>query len=212
MGEERIFFNSGGLKIEGLLEKLSGDKGVVVTHPHPLYGGTMHNAVVKSIVRVYRDENYTTLRFNFRGVERSEGEYDNGIGEQEDVRSALKTLADLGVMWIDLAGYSFGAWVNAVGLRTFEKVGRMIMVSPPVGLLDFDGLNADARVRLVITGGKDEIAPATLVEERVPKWNSGATFRIIPDADHFYGGKTDAIEEIVHEFLATKGPDKIKGL
>ena len=197
MTEERIFFNSGELKIEGLLERSSGDKGVVVTHPHPLYGGTMHNAVVKGIVRAYRDSGYSTFRFNFRGVERSEGDYDNGIGEQEDVRSAVKTLAALESTSIDLAGYSFGAWVNAVGLKTFEEVGRMIMVSPPVGLLNFDGLSADSRVRLVITGEKDEIAPAKAVEEKVPDWNSEATFLIIPDADHFFHGKTDAVEAVI---------------
>ena len=203
MTEERIFFNSGELKIEGLLERSSGDKGVVVTHPHPLYGGTMHNAVVKGIVRAYRDSGYSTFRFNFRGVERSEGDYDNGIGEQEDVRSAVKTLAALESTSIDLAGYSFGAWVNAVGLKTFEEVGRMIMVSPPVGLLNFDGLSADSRVRLVITGEKDEIAPAKAVEEKVPDWNSEATFLIIPDADHFFHGKTDAVEAVIREFLST---------
>ena len=203
MTEERIFFNSGELKIEGLLERSSGDKGVVVTHPHPLYGGTMHNAVVKGIVRAYRDSGYSTFRFNFRGVERSEGDYDNGIGEQEDVRSAVKTLAALESTSIDLAGYSFGTWVNAVGLKTFEEVGRMIMVSPPVGLLNFDGLSADSRVRLVITGEKDEIAPAKAVEEKVPDWNSEATFLIIPDADHFFHGKTDAVEAVIREFLST---------
>lgn len=202
MGEERIFFDSGALKIEGLLEKLSGDKGVVVTHPHPLYGGTMHNAVVKGIVRAYHDSGYSTFRFNFRGVERSEGDYDHGIGEQEDVRSAVKYLAGLGRENIDLAGYSFGAWVNAIGLKTFEKVGRLIMVSPPVGLLNFDGLSADSRVRLVITGDKDEIAPPKAVEEKVPDWNSEATYLIVPDADHFFNGKTDAIEAIIREFLA----------
>ena len=201
MAEERIFFDSGKLKIEGLLDRSLGHKGVVVTHPHPLYGGTMHNAVVKSIVRAYHNSGYSTFRFNFRGVERSEGGYDYGIGEQEDVRSAVKALAALGTTSIDLAGYSFGAWVNAVGLKTFEEVGRMIMVSPPVNLLNFDALSADPRVRLVITGDKDEIAPAKAVEEKVPDWNSEATFLIIPEADHFFNGKTDAIEAVIREFL-----------
>lgn len=201
MGEDRIFFDSGGLKIEGLLDRSPGNKGVVVSHPHPLYGGTMHNVVVKGIVRAYQAEGYSTLRFNFRGVERSEGDYDNGIGEQEDVRSALKTLVNLGVECIDLAGYSFGAWVNAIGLKTFDKVGRVIMISPPVGLLNFDGLNADPRVRLVITGGKDEIAPARAIEEKISIWNEKATLRIIEGADHFFEGKNEIIMTIIEEFL-----------
>ena len=201
MGEERIFFDSGGMKIEGLLGRSPGDKGVVVSHPHSLYGGTMHNAVVKSVVRAYHAEGYSTLRFNFRGVERSEGDYDNGIGEQEDVRSALKTLANLGVECLDLAGYSFGAWVNAIGLRTFEKVCRVIMISPPVGLLNFEGLIADPRVRLVITGGKDEIAPARAIEENISMWNAKATLRIIEGADHFFEGKNEELMKIIGEFL-----------
>lgn len=203
MAEEKIFFNSGGLKIEGLLQRLSKDRGVVVTHPHPLYGGTMHNAVVKAIVRAYHDCGYSTLRFNFRGVERSEGDYDNGIGEQKDVGSAVKVLADIGIDCIDLVGYSFGAWVNAIALKRFEKIGRMIMVSPPVGLMNFDDLIAESRLRLVITGEKDEIAPAEAIEEQVSHWTSEAAFRIVPNADHFFSGKTDAIEAIILEFLAT---------
>ena len=201
MGEDKIFFESGQFKIEGLLEKKSLRRGVVVSHPHPLYGGTMHNAVVKAIVRAYHDSGYSTLRFNFRGVERSEGDYDNGIGEQEDVGSAVKVLADNGIEAIDLAGYSFGAWVNAIALKRFEKIGRMIMVSPPVGLLNFDDLIAESRLRLVITGDKDEIAPAKAVEEKVPLWNPEATLRIIEDADHFFGGKNEEIMMIIEEFL-----------
>ena len=208
MAEERIFIDAGGLKIEGLLDHTSDERGVVVTHPHPLYGGTMHNNVVKGIVRAYREKGYSTLRFNFRGVERSEGEHDNGVGEQEDVRSALKVLVDLGIANIDLAGYSFGAWVNAKGLESFEKVDRMIMVSPPVGLLDFDGLDLNRKVRLVIAGSLDDIAPVNAIEEKMPIWNTDATLHVIDGADHFYQGKIDDMEAIIKNFLV-KGTDQI---
>ena len=90
MTEEKIRFLSKDLLIEGLLCIQEGEKGVVVTHPHPLYGGTMYNQVVKTLVEVYQNKAFSTLRFNFRGVEGSEGNYDEGKGEQEDVRSALK--------------------------------------------------------------------------------------------------------------------------
>ena len=202
MAEERIVFDSGGLKIEGLLEKLPGHRGVVVTHPHPLYGGTMHNNVVKGIVRAYREKGYSTLRFNFRGVERSEGVHANGIGEQEDVRSATKVLSDLGIENIDLVGYSFGAWVNAIGSGTFERVDRMIMVSPPVGLLNFDALDSNHKIRLVIGGSLDDIAPVNAIEEKMPIWNPEAALHIIDEADHFYQGKIDDIKVIINDFLA----------
>ena len=110
---ERITFLSEEYEIEGLLNQRDEKKGVVVTHPHPLYGGDMNNMVVESIVHVYYMKGYSTLKFNFRGVGRSQGTYDNGLGEQKDVLSALSFLADMGMERIDLAGYSFGAWVNA---------------------------------------------------------------------------------------------------
>ena len=90
MAEERIFLKSGDLRIEALLEDLQVVKGVVVTHPHPLYGGEMHNNVVEAIVQAYRKRGHSTLRFNFRGAGGSQGSYDNGLGEQEDVRAALR--------------------------------------------------------------------------------------------------------------------------
>ena len=108
--EEKISFLSDGYEIEGLLEKSSLQKGVVITHPHPLYGGDMHNNVVVAMARVYRQKGYTTLRFNFRGVGNSQGSYGDGVGEQEDVRAAISYLAGLSTLKIDLAGYSFGAW------------------------------------------------------------------------------------------------------
>ncbi len=111
--EEHIFFYSGGLKLEGLLDAHAGQKAVVVTHPHPLYGGSMHSNVVEAVLRAYAGKGYTTLRFNFRGAGASEGVHEKGIGEQEDVGAALAFLREKGKSAIDLAGYSFGAWVNA---------------------------------------------------------------------------------------------------
>src|SRR4030042_1538427 len=133
MTEKRVSFGEAdGLKLEGLLEELPGGKGVVITHPHPLYGGTMHNNVVKAVAAAYQDKGYSTLRFNFRGVEKSEGDFDNGVGEQEDIKAALEYLSHLDKKQLDLAGYSFGAWVIALGLEKYERVKRVVMVSPPV--------------------------------------------------------------------------------
>ena len=201
MSEENIFIDVGELKIEGLLENLPGDKGVLVTHPHPLYGGDMYNNVVESIVRAYRKKEYSTLRLNFRGVGRSDGAHDNGIGEQEDVRAGLMYLFDLGKRAIHLAGYSFGAWVNALGLETFEHVNRMIMVSPPVNFIDFSFLTYNPKIQLIIVGINDDIAGCSSVEKVLPSWNPDAVFRTIQGADHFYWGKTDALESVIHEFL-----------
>jgi uncharacterized protein len=198
MAEERIFLKGDGLKIEGMLEDLPGEKGVVISHPHPLYGGSMHNNVVKVVAQAYRGQGCSTLRFNFRGVEKSEGDFDNGVGEQEDVKAALKTL---GKKNMDLAGYSFGAWVNALGLAKFEDAQRFIMVSPPVSFIDFSFLEYSPKIKLVICGTRDEIAEYKKVEKMLPKWNDQALFRVIQGADHFYSGYEEELKEIIREFL-----------
>jgi len=201
MGEERIFFEAEGLKIEGLFENLGEEKGVVVSHPHPLYGGSMHNNVVKAVAHAYQEEGYSTLRFNFRGVERSEGDYDNGNGEQQDVHAVLRYLTKLGKSKIDLAGYSFGSWVNALGINGFKEAGRLIMVSPPVSVIDFSFLRYNPKIKLVICGSRDEIAEYKKVEKMLPKWNDQALFRVIQGADHFYSGYEEELIGIVGEFL-----------
>jgi alpha/beta superfamily hydrolase len=201
MAESRIRIDAGGLRIEGLLENSSGEKGLVMTHPHPLYGGTMHNNVVRSVVHAYREMNYSTLRFNFRGVEGSEGQFENGFGEQEDVKAALAYMSGIGKKAIDLAGYSFGAWVNALGLAEFEDAQRLIMVSPPASVIDFGFLEHNPKIKLVICGSRDEITEYKKVEEMLPKWNEKAMFRVIEGADHFYSGYEERLIEIIGEFL-----------
>jgi len=204
MKEERVFIQAGEVKIEGRVVNTPGEKAVIVTHPHPLYGGDMSNNVVETVVKAYRQKGYTTFRFNFRGVGQSEGNYDEGIGEQEDVRAGLSYLNGLGKSSIDLAGYSFGAWVNALGLKSFDHAKRMIMVSPPVNFIDFSFLGYNAKIQLVIAGSEDAIAPPGMIEEMLQAWNPEVHFNIIQGADHFYGGKTGGKQKIIRNFLDGK--------
>ena len=191
---KKIKFLSEAYEIEGLLNQRDEKKGVVVTHPHPLYGGDMYNLVVESIVHVYHMKGYSTLKFNFRGVGRSQGTYDNGLGEQKDVLSALSFLADMGMERIDLAGYSFGAWVNAHALKKDTLTKQMIMVSPPVGFMDFNSIVTMDNLKFVITGNRDDIAPADVIEKMISTWNPKARFEVIDGADHFYGGYLGQLE------------------
>ncbi len=194
---EKIRFFSEEYEIEGLLNQRDEKKGVVVTHPHPLYGGDMNNLVVESIVHVYHMKGYSTLKFNFRGVGRSQGAYDNGLGEQKDVLSALSFLADMGMERIDLAGYSFGAWVNAHALQKDTLAKQMIMVSPPVGFMDFKSIATMNTLKFVVTGNRDDIAPADVIEKMMSTWNPNARFEVIDGADHFYGGYLDQLEAVL---------------
>lgn len=195
--EEKISFLSEDYKIEGLLDKQSEDNGVVITHPHPLYGGDMHNFIVDLIARAYQKKGFTTLRFNFRGTANSQGSYDNGTGEQEDVHAALTTLAKMGIKKIDLAGYSFGAWVNALAISKSNFVENMVMVSPPVGFVDFSPVNSIPCLKLVVTGSIDDIAPADRIKNMCPEWNRKAHLEIIKGADHFYSGCMDKLEAVL---------------
>ena len=199
--EDSIEFSAGGLSIEGLLQKNSVSGGVVITHPHPLYGGNMHNNVVGAIARLYQTLGYSTLRFNFRGVGSSQGSYSDGIGEQEDVKAAIAYLADLGVKQIDLAGYSFGAWVNGNLSCADDGIATMVMVSPPVAFIDFGPVGALGCLKLIITGSRDDIAPAEMIRRSYRKWNAEARLEVIDGADHFYGGYEDQLANILASYL-----------
>jgi len=201
MREEKVRFLSEGLSIEGLLCIQRGERGVVITHPHPLYGGSMYNQVVEALVTVYQDKGFSTLRFNLRGTGDSEGSYDHGKGEQEDVRSALRYLYDRGKRRLDLAGYSFGAWVNAKITNTESMLSSMIMVSPPVTFLDFSFLSFNPKIEAVITGGRDDIAAVDRIRTLIDTWNPEARLEVIEGADHFYSGRMDTLKSVLSRII-----------
>jgi uncharacterized protein len=192
MIEEAIYFTSGGLRLAGALARAAASRGAIIAHPHPLYGGDMDNPVVRAIQQAYLRQGFSTLRFNFRGVGASAGRFDNGVGERADVQAALAWAAGLGMTDIDLAGYSFGAWVNAGITAGFQ---RMVMVSPPVAFMDFGLPGAIERLGLIVTGSRDEIAPPAMIDRCCARWNPAAAFEVIPGADHFYTGFLKTLED-----------------
>jgi hypothetical protein len=206
MPEAAVVFRADTVEIEGLIDLRAGNRAAVITHPHPLYGGSMHNAVVDCLVRVYRREGYTTLRFNFRGVGNSQGAYDHGQGEQDDVRAALEYLHRNGKVSLHLAGYSFGAWVNALTAPAASTVRSMTMVSPPVAFLDFRLVGSLTQLQLVVAGSRDRIAPPELIETMLPVWNPGADLEVVEGADHFYDGCLDRLASILAARLRS-GPE-----
>jgi uncharacterized protein len=195
--EERIPFPSGALSLEGLLSRGGSDRGVVISHPHPLYGGEMRNQVVGIIQEVLAGKGWTTLRFNFRGVGRSQGEYDEGVGEQEDARAAVRHLKELGIKEIFLAGYSFGAWVNAQVSLDHPDVAGSVLVAPPQAMMDFSFLKDDSKTRLVIAGERDAYVPVEEIMKIVGAMNPQPPVIVVPGADHFFGGsKTDLVKAL----------------
>ena len=200
--EEAITINCQKLRLEGRLASASATNCAVITHPHPLFGGNMDNPVVMAVADAYRLKGWSTLRFNFRGTGHSEGRFDNGKGEQRDIGAAIAHLKADGYQSIDLAGYSFGAWVLACWSREHPDHPHTIrLVAPPVAFIDFADIQSIPGLDQVIVGSRDEIAPATLVESLIHAWQPRAEFNIVPQADHFFGGHLQTLQAVIKKNL-----------
>lgn len=205
--EQTVIFTAGSLRLEGLLHLASGPDAVVITHPHPLYGGEMDNPVVSTLAGVYQRLGYTTLRFNFRGVGASGGRYDDGRGEQDDVRGAAAYLTGLGRSPTDLAGYSFGAWINLRLDPPIAAVRRQLLVAPPLAYLEFGAIAAPQEELVVIAGDRDEFAPPALLREQAPRWSPAVRLHVLSGVDHFYWGALDRLSALVDGVLSS-GADR----
>lgn len=196
--ERSIVLKSRGAELEAFFGDVYQERAVVITHPHPLYGGSMDNPVVTTIGEAYAESGWSTLRFNFRGVGNSSGRYGDGIDEQLDVQAAVDHLVGFGIRQIDLAGYSFGAWVIANWARANPAHKfRLTLVAPPVAFVAFDCEAGVPGLHHVITGDGDDIAPLTTIKKSVPNWGAGATLSIVQGADHFYQGQLTALRKII---------------
>ena len=194
---EKITFASACGNLEGLLDVGTPQKGAVITHPHPLYGGDMFNPVVEAIETAYRKAGFSTLRFNLRGTGNSAGTHDNGVGEREDVAAAVAYLKNEGVESIHLSGYSFGAWVNAMAVHNGLAVDGLTMVAPPVAFVAFDPEIRLPNLSQVVAGSRDEFAPPDQIRPQLEKWNRAADMVIVDGADHFFFGYLDEITRIL---------------
>src|SRR5215469_11505330 len=160
MNEEQIMFSSGELTLEGMMAKpgtSTVQRGAVVCHPHPMYGGSMHNNVVEAILNALWQRCYATVRFNFRGVGASEGEYDGGIGELDDARGAAAWITEkTGLEALTLAGYSFGASVAVRAGISDPRFDRVIAVALPIGLMNPDATEPVGKTVALISGDSDD--------------------------------------------------------
>lgn len=194
--EDPITLTTDGVDLDARLETISRSRAVIVTHPHPLYGGNMDNNVVATIAAAFARQGWSTLRFNFRGVGKSTGQYADGIGEQGDVQTAIDYLKQNGFQTIDLAGYSFGAWVLAGWSRNnAPHPHRLFLVAPPVAFVDFDTDTPIPGLHHIFTGSLDDLAPPRPIQAALPRWQPGARFTMIAEADHFFWGHTQTLEK-----------------
>jgi uncharacterized protein len=207
MKPERVNFPCGKLKLEGLFFN-AGDgsaPAVVVCHPHPLYGGSMHNNVTYAIASALVSVNIAALLFNFRGVGGSDGTYAGGIGEQEDVRAALdyvQSLKGTDGQKLGLAGYSFGGGVVLPVACADKRVRAFALISPYSEDRQYALLKNCAKPTLIIGGSADDLVPAAEVELCASMAAGTKKAEIIGGADHFWGGYEDRMAGLTAAFFS----------
>jgi alpha/beta superfamily hydrolase len=181
----------------------------VVCHPHPLFGGTMHNKVVYQAAKALHLRAIPVLRFNFRGAGQSEGEHDRGIGEQDDVRAALDYLArEFPRTPILLAGFSFG---SVVGLRVGcadQRVSDLIGLGIPVDRSDLTYLRDCAKPKLLIQGGSDQFGSRANVEALYTTLPEPKRLVIVEGAEHFFAGQLEKVRSAIDAWLDERYPRK----
>ena len=189
----------------------------IVLHPHPQFGGTMNHQIIYQIYYAFVHRNFSVLRFNFRGVGRSQGSFDHGQGELSDAASALDWAQSINPearsCWI--AGFSFGAWIGMQLLMRRPEVEGFISVAPPENLYDFSFLAPCPSSGLIIHGEKDRVAPPTSVQKLVDKLKTqkGITIeqQIVDGANHFFEGKIDELTDRCAEYLDRRRADIAAG-
>jgi alpha/beta superfamily hydrolase len=174
----------------------------LVCHPHPLFGGTMHNKVVYQAAKALHEQGAPVLRFNFRGAGLSEGQHDKGRGEQEDVRAALDYLArEFPGRPIVLAGFSFGAYVGLYVGCEDARVVQTIGMGLPVNDVSMSYLRTCAKPKLILQGGNDQYGSRANIEALFATLSEPKRLVIVDDADHFFAGHLDEVGAAIRGWL-----------
>ena len=188
-------------------ESASDSPVALILHPHPQFGGTMNNQVVYALYYMFVERGFSVLRFNFRGVGRSQGAFDHGQGELSDAASALDWAQSINPearsCWI--AGFSFGAWIGMQLLIRRPEIEGFISIAPPANLYDFSFLAPCPSSGMIVHGDKDAVVPYKDVTGLVDKLKTQKGIvieqKIIPGANHFFDGKVDLLMESVGVYL-----------
>jgi alpha/beta superfamily hydrolase len=204
-----VNFNGPDGRLEGRYNhsKMLNAPVALLLHPHPQHGGTMNNKVVYSLYQTFVRRGFSALRFNFRGVGRSQGQFDNGPGEMSDAASALDWMQSYNPnasgCWI--GGFSFGAWIGMQLMMRRPEISGFISLAPPASVNDFTFLAPCPSSGLIIHGEKDEVVPVSSVGKLAQKLSSQKTikidYQVIADADHFFQDKIDTVSTLVSDYL-----------
>jgi len=204
---ERLFIDGPVGHLEAIVE-LPADADpvacVVVCHPHPQHGGTMHNKVAHTLARAFVRKDFAALRFNFRGTEESDGEFDNAVGELDDALAAIAWMRqEYPQMSLWLAGFSFGAAiaVKAAVVTELDGLDGLISVAPAISRFA-SGLEVQPTCPwLIVQGDQDELVEVEETVEWVDGLEPGPELLIIPDGEHFFHGRLVELREAVTNFI-----------
>lgn len=204
-----VMFTGPAGKIEGKYHQNEDPTApvAIVLHPHPLHGGTMNNKVVYNTFHTFVKNGFSVLRFNFRGVGKSAGLFDHGVGEMTDAAAALDWIQahnpESSHYW--LAGFSFGSWVALQVLMRRPEISAFIAISPPATSYDFSFLSPCPAQGLIIQGTEDKVVSEadvyTLYEKISKQRNSNVEYIPIDKADHFYTQHMDQFVECLDGYI-----------
>ncbi|MBY0406662.1 MAG: alpha/beta hydrolase, partial [Rickettsiales bacterium] len=173
------------------------------------YGGTMNNKIVYRMYHIFAQNGFSVLRFNFRGVGKSQGKYDEGVGELTDAATALDWLQlqnpDASTCWI--SGFSFGAWIALQLLMRRPEIEGFVAVSPPANLYDFSFLSPCPSAGLITQGDKDDVVNEDAVAKLAGKLGNQLEYRPIHGADHYYRGVEDELGNIMNDYISQRMAD-----
>ncbi len=211
---EVIFAGPDG-RLEGRFthNKKKGAPIAMILHPLPQLGGNMNNAITYDLYHEFVARDFSVLRFNFRGVGRSQGQFDSGIGELSDAASALDWLQslcpDARQCWI--AGYSFGAWIGMQLLMRRPEISGFISIAPPANLYDFSFLAPCPASGLIVQGSADRVVPKEDVDKLVERLHAQKgieiTYKVLAQANHFFEKDMDALKSEVNAYLDRRIPE-----
>jgi alpha/beta superfamily hydrolase len=209
-----VIFNGPDGRLEGRYHhsRVENAPIALILHPHPQQGGTMNNRVVFEVYQTFARRGFSTLRFNFRGVGRSQGEYDEGMGELSDAAAALDWLqtanADASQCWV--GGFSFGAWICMQLLMRRPEIDSFIALAPPADKYDFTFLAPCPASGLFVHGADDTMVPEDSVDTLAKKLQSQKRitidYKIIEGANHFFHNRVDELITHVDTYLETQIP------
>ena len=211
-----VIFNGPDGRLEGRYHhsKLPNAPVALLLHPHSQHGGTMNNKVVYTLYHAFVRKGFSTLRFNFRGVGRSQGKFDNGQGELSDAASALDWMQtynpNASACWV--GGFSFGAWIGMQLLMRRPEIDGFVSVAPPANAYDFTFLAPCPSSGLIVHGTADDVVPEASVSKLATKLGTQKNIRVkyrqVEGANHFFGAHLDPLNEVVDQYLSEAIADR----